>query len=58
MMAKDKPKTTICYHRGCKRTVPGAPGPRYCREHAAERVTELREEIKVLRDAYGDDAKG
>jgi hypothetical protein len=57
-MAKDKPKTTICYHRGCKRTVPGAPGPRYCREHAAERVTELREEIKVLRDAYGDDAKG
>lgn len=49
--------TTICFHRGCKRTVPGAPGPRYCREHAAERVAELQRELKVLRDSYGEDAK-
>jgi hypothetical protein len=52
-----KSNTTICYHRGCKRTVPGAPGPRYCRDHAAERVAELREELKVLQDAYGEAAK-
>jgi hypothetical protein len=45
-------QSTICYHRGCKRTVAGAPGPRYCRDHAAERVAELRAEIKVLQDAY------
>jgi hypothetical protein len=48
---------TICYRRGCDQIVDGAPGPRYCREHAAERVTELRRELKVLQDAYGDDAK-
>jgi hypothetical protein len=49
--------TTVCFHRGCKVNVPGSPGPRYCREHAAARVSELRKELKVLSDAYGEDAK-
>jgi hypothetical protein len=47
-------KQTICFHRGCKRAVDGAPGPRYCREHAAQRVVELSEEIRSLQNAYGD----
>lgn len=60
-MAKKKsaePKrSTLCFHAGCKRAVPGAPGPRHCRDHAGERVAALNAELKALRDAYGEDAK-